>query len=55
MGRDDTKHVGIYVGGAVWHYSNSMRKVVAMSVSQMHNHYSGLDPTTWLFYGTFGP
>ena len=54
MGKDDTKHVGIYEGGAVWHYSNSMRKVVTMTVAQMHNHYPGLKPDTWLFYGTFG-
>jgi hypothetical protein len=32
-----------------------MRKVVTMTVSQMHNNYPRLDPNTWLFYGTLGP
>jgi len=50
----ETKHIGIYVGGTVWHYSNTMKKVVAVPESQMHRHYPG-QTMDWMFYGTFGP
>lgn len=45
------KHIGIYVGGDVWHYSNSRDKVVKQPVSQFSKHYPGDNIT--LFYGTF--
>lgn len=52
MGENSTKHMGIYIGGTVWHYSNSRRKVVRMPVSQMKKHFPG-QKDDWLFYGTF--
>ena len=45
------KHIGIYVGGDVWHYSNSQDKVVKQAVSQFGKHYSGSNIT--LFSGAF--
>ena len=45
------KHIGIFIGGDVWHYSNTRDKVVRQSVSQFNRHYPGSDIT--LFYGTF--
>ncbi len=50
-GTNSTKHIGIYIGGTVWHYSNSKRKVVRVPVAQMKKHYSG-QKDDWLFYGT---
>lgn len=35
MGDNSTKHVGIHIGGTVWHYSNTRKKVVSVPVSQM--------------------
>lgn len=52
MGDHSTKHVGIYLGGMVWHYSNTRRKVVVAPFSQMKNHYAG-QTDKWLFYGTW--
>ena len=46
-----TKHIGIFVGGRVWHYSNGRHKVVSVPVNQMKKHYSG-QTDDWLFYGT---
>ncbi|MDF2763855.1 MAG: hypothetical protein K0S81_849, partial [Rhodospirillales bacterium] len=33
------KHMGIFVGGSVWHYSNSQDKVVCVSIDRMKKHY----------------
>ena len=54
FGQLSTKHMGIFIDGMVWHYSNGRRKVVAQPLSQMDRHYAGLKPKDWLFYGTFG-
>jgi len=45
------KHVGIHVGGLVWHYSNSQGKVVVVSPDAFSRHYTGTGFA--LFYGTF--
>jgi hypothetical protein len=44
------KHVGIYLGGSIWHYSNSQRKVVQQTPQQFGNHYPS--PDNAMFYGS---
>ena len=45
------KHIGIYVGGDVWHYSNTRDKVVKQSITQFSKHYPGSNIA--LFFGAF--
>lgn len=45
------KHVGIYVNGTIWHYSNSQSKVVTQVPSEFVHHYAGAGIA--LFWGTF--
>ena len=45
------KHIGIYLGGLVWHYSNAQRKVVKQSPAQFAEHYAA--PDNAMFFGTF--
>jgi hypothetical protein len=33
MANVPTKHIGIHVSGAIWHYSNSERKVVQQTLT----------------------
>jgi hypothetical protein len=47
------KHVGIYLNGTIWHYSNSKRKVVTQTPEEFSHHYPGKNIA--LFYGTFPP
>lgn len=44
------KHVGIYVNGRIWHYSNSRSKVVSVTPEEFQHHYYGSNIA--LFYGT---
>jgi hypothetical protein len=44
------KHIGIFFGGFVWHYSNSQHKVVKQSPAQFALHYPG--PDNAMFYGS---
>lgn len=44
------KHIGIFLGGFVWHYSNSQRKVVKETPAQFSNHY--MAPDNAMFYGS---
>jgi hypothetical protein len=44
------KHVGIYLDGTIWHYSNSKDKVVTQTPDDFRKHYKG--STIGLFYGT---
>ena len=44
------KHVGIYVSGLIWHYSNSQRKVVQQTPEQFSHHYPS--PDNAMFYGS---
>jgi hypothetical protein len=43
------KHIGIYIGGTIWHYSNSHHKVVTQVPAEFIKHYPG--PGIALFYG----
>lgn len=45
------KHVGIFVGGTIWHYSNGKRKVVKQTPDQFALHYPA--PHNAMFYGSF--
>ena len=45
------KHVGIYLNGSVWHYSNSKNKVVKQTVEEFSRHYTG--DSFSMFFGTF--
>ena len=45
------KHIGIYVNGAIWHYSNSRDKVVTQTPEEFIKHYP--TQTNALFFGTF--
>lgn len=44
------KHVGIYLAGSIWHYSNARDCVVRQTPAQFALHYSA--PDNAMFYGT---
>jgi hypothetical protein len=44
------KHVGLYVAGWIWHYSNSQRQVLRQTPEQFSHHYPS--PDNALFYGS---
>jgi hypothetical protein len=44
------KHVGIYLDGAIFHYSNAQQKVVRQLPAQFAQHYP--TPDNGLFFGT---
>ena len=43
------KHVGIFIGGNIWHYSNTRDQVVKQTPAQFANHYAA--PDNAMFYG----
>lgn len=45
------KHIGIFYGDTVWHYSNSRDQVVSQTSEEFSHHYSG--STITMFYGEF--
>ncbi len=45
------KHIGIYLNGMIWHYSNTQQKVVSVTPDAFSKHYPGTGFA--LFYGTF--
>ncbi len=45
------KHVGIFDGTFVWHYSNTKDQVVKVTPADFQKHYAGKDIT--VFYGKF--
>lgn len=45
------KHIGIFVDGTIWHYSNTQDKVVTTTPEKFAKHYSGEGIT--LYYGKF--
>jgi len=45
------KHIGIYLNGFIWHYSNSRHQVIKETPSQFKRHYPS--PDNAMFYGTF--
>ena len=44
------KHIGIFFGGVIWHYSNSRHAVVQQTPQQFSNHYPA--PDNAMFYGS---
>ncbi len=57
MGNQPRKHVGIYVGGQVWNYSNTQRKVVADGeagfISKFQGAYRTPGQTVEFYYAEF--
>ncbi|PYX49427.1 MAG: hypothetical protein DMG79_08715 [Acidobacteria bacterium] len=47
------KHIGIFVGGTIWHYSNAQHKVITQVPGDFVHHYPG--PDIALFYGEMIP
>ena len=45
------KHVGIFYGGFIWHYSNAQRKVVQETPEQFSHHYPA--PDNAMFFGVY--
>jgi hypothetical protein len=45
------KHVGIYLNGTLWHYSNTQYRVITETPGEFIHHYP--DQTNELFYGRF--
>jgi len=43
------KHIGIFIDGTIWHYSNANHKVMKQDPDEFSHHYSG--PDIELFYG----
>ena len=44
------KHIGIFFGGFIWHYSNRQQKVVRQTPAEFGMHYSS--PDNAMFYGS---
>ena len=44
------KHVGIYISGLIYHYSNSQHQVVQQTPEQFSHHYAA--PDNAMFYGS---
>jgi hypothetical protein len=44
------KHIGIFISGLIWHYSNSQHKVVQQTPEQFSHHYAA--PDNAMFYGS---
>ena len=47
------KHVGIFIDGTIWHYSNSHHKVMTQNPEDFSHHYPG--PDIELFFGQLIP
>lgn len=41
MGQHPRKHIGIYLGGYVWHYGNTKDKVRKQALDDFKKHYAG--------------
>ncbi len=50
MGSQSRKHIGIYLGGHVWHYGNTKDKVKKQALGEFKKHYSG---KTIILYSKF--
>jgi hypothetical protein len=44
------QHVGIYLNGQIWHYSNRQHKVVRETAGQFGQHHPS--PDNAMFFGT---
>ena len=51
MANAPRRHVGIYLNGFIWHYSNRRRQVIKETPSQFKLHYQS--PDNAMFYGLF--
>jgi len=47
------KHIGVFLSGTIWHYSNSRNKVVTQTPAQFIKHYSS--QTNALWFGSLPP
>jgi hypothetical protein len=47
------KHIGIFIDGTIWHYSNANHKVMTQNPEDFSHHYAGADIE--LFYGQMIP
>ncbi len=45
------KHIGIFIGDKIWHYSNTQDKVVTQTPEQFSHHYP--EPGTTMYFGEF--
>jgi hypothetical protein len=43
------KHIGIFLNGSIWHYSNTRGKVVKQTPSEFSTHYPS--PHNTMFFG----
>lgn len=57
MKDSEKKHIGIFLNGSVWHYSNTSDKVVqdaeALFITKFKHHYTTAGQTVEFFYGRF--
>jgi hypothetical protein len=44
------KHVGIFIGDVVWHYSNTQDRVIKQTATEFSRHYA--PPDDGMFYGS---
>ena len=55
MGSSPSKHIGIYCGDSVWHYSNTNDKVVKDSPESFLIKFNGVyGSKTKMYFGDFG-
>ncbi len=55
MGSSPRKHVGIFIDGNIWHYSNGSDKVITDSPERFLVKFKGLyGSNTQLYYGALG-
>jgi hypothetical protein len=55
MGSSPSKHIGIYCGDSVWHYSNTNDKVVKDSPESFLIKFKGVyGSKTKMYFGDFG-
>ena len=47
------KHIGVFLNGTVWHYSNSRNKVITQTPDEFIKHYRGQKNALW--FGTLPP
>lgn len=50
MSNAPRKHIGIYVGGFIWHYSEGQQAVVKQAPSQFAHHFAA--PDNAMLYGS---
>jgi len=43
------KHMGVFMSGSIWHYSNTLRQVVKQTPEEFGKHYP--EPDNAMFFG----